>query len=159
MVPVGSCGKAHGIRGEVAVFTQLPEVFRPGAEVQIDGGGVLTVLSARPHKDHLIVAFDQILDRTAAEALRNMKLSAVTSALPELDSDEFWVSDLVGLQVQDRDGSQLGIVAEVITDAPQDRIVVDTGHGRIEVPFVPELVPEVWDTHIVVDPPDGLFES
>ncbi|MGI9649119.1 MAG: ribosome maturation factor RimM, partial [Acidimicrobiia bacterium] len=73
--------------------------------------------------------------------------------------DEFWVSSLVGLQAQDRSGSQLGIVSGVVTTESQDRLVVDTGHSQVEVPFVPELVPEVLDTHVVLDPPEGLFEQ
>lgn len=155
---VGSCGKAHGIRGEVAVFTEVPDVFTPGAVVLTSAGGALTVSAARSHKDHLLVAFEEVPDRTTAEAMRNLELLVEGDQRPPLQTDEFWVSDLVGLQAQDPEGSQLGIVAAVITAEAQDRLVIDTGHDRIEVPFVPELVPEVFDTHIVVDPPEGLFD-
>ena len=89
--------------------------------------------------------------------MRNLELSIQGEARPPLDTDEFWVSDLVGLQVQDREGSQLGIVSSVVTTDAQDRLVVDTGHDQIEIPFVPEIVPEVLEAHIIVDPPEGLF--
>ncbi len=157
MVEVGSCGKAHGIRGEIAVYTDVPDVFQPGAEVQT-GGGVLTISSVRSHKGHLIVAFQEVADRNGAEALRNVELSIDSHALPDLNENEFWVSHLAGMPVQGSDGSQLGIVADVVTTDFQDRLVVDTGHSQVEVPFVPELVPEVLETHIVVDPPEGLFD-
>ena len=155
---VGSCGKAHGLRGEVAVYSEVPEVFVSGAELMTDRGGALTVSSVRPHKGHLVVGFAEVVDRTTAEAMRNLQLMLDDSRAPALGEDEFWVSSLVGLQVQDPDGSQLGIVARVVTTAAQDRLVVDTGHSQVEVPFVPELVPEVLETHIVVDPPEGLFD-
>ena len=158
MAVVGSCGKAHGIRGEVAVYTEVPDAFVPNAALTTPDGRVLTVSTVRPHKGHLIVAFAEIGDRNGAEGLRNAELSMEEGLRPDLGDDEFWVSDLVGLQVQDRNGSQLGIVADVITTRAQDRLVVDTGHSRVEVPFVPELVPEVLETHVVVDPPDGLFD-
>ncbi len=156
-VVVGSCGKAHGIRGEVAVFTQMPEIFEPGIQFQSDRG-TLTVAAARAHKGHLIVVFEEIPDRNSAEAVRNLELRLDEADRPDLSEGEFWVSDLVGLEVRARQGGQLGIVSSVITSDLQDRLVVDTGRGQVEVPFVPELVPEVLATHIVVDPPEGLFE-
>ena len=114
--------------------------------------------AARPHKDHILVAFEEVLDRTTAEAMRNLQLLVEADRRPALESDEFWVSDLVGVQAQDPNGAQLGIIAAVITTDAQDRLVIDTGHDRIEVPFVPEIVPEVLETHVIVDPPEGLFE-
>ena len=158
MTIVGSCGKAHGIRGEVAVYTEMPDVFVPDTRLTTPDGGGLTVVAVRPHKRHLIVAFAEIGDRNAAERLRNIDLSIDAELRPDLNEDEFWVSDLVGLQVQDRDGAQLGIIGSVVTSEAQDRLVIDTGHGQVEVPFVPELVPDVLETHIVVDPPEGLFD-
>lgn len=157
-VPIGSCGKPHGIRGEVAVYTDVPDIYVSGCRLY-SGRGELTVTSARAHKGHLIVAFEEITGRNDAEALRNVELRIDSGQKPELAEDEFWVSSLVGLQVQDRSGSQLGIVSGVVTTEAQDRLVVDTGHSQVEVPFVPELVPEVLETHVVLDPPVGLFDQ
>lgn len=157
-VPVGSCGKAHGIRGEVAVFTSSPELFEPGIEFQSDRGP-LTVGAARSHKNHLIVVFEEIPDRNTAETFRNVELRLEEADGPHLGDNEFWVSDLIGLEVRTREDEQLGIVSGVVTGALQDRLVVDTGHSQVEVPFVPDLVPEVLATHIVVDPPPGLFDD
>ena len=141
------------------MFTDVPEVFLAGTELLTGAGGALTVSAARPHKDHLLVAFEEVGDRPTAEAMRNLQLLVEADRRPTLDSDEFWVSDLIGLQAQDPQGSQRGIVAAVIPTDAQDRLVIDTGHDRVEVPFVPEIVPEVFDTHVVLDPPEGLFES
>lgn len=140
------------------MFTELPDLFAPGVEVLTGAGGALTVSSVRPHKNHLLVAFEEVSDRTTAEAMRNLQLLVEADRRPALASDEFWVTDLIGLEAQDPTGAQLGIVAAVISAGLQDRLVIDTGHDRVEVPFVPELVPEVLETHVVVDPPDGLFE-
>lgn len=156
-IGVGSCGKAHGIRGEVAVFTSSPELFVPGATVQ-SARGELTVANARPHKGHLIVAFEELDDRTAAEALRNLELRMSAATVPALEANEYWVADLVGLPAQHLDGSPLGIVAAVVTSDAQDRLVIDTGTEQVEVPFVSELVPEVTKTHVVVNPPPGLLD-
>ncbi len=140
------------------MFTEVPDVFVSGMAVLTGAGGALTVSAVRPHKDHLLVAFEEVPDRTTAEAMRNLELLMEADRRPVLESDEFWVNDLIGLQAQDPSGSQLGIVSAVVTAEAQDRLVIDTGHDQVEVPFVPELVPEVMETHIVVDPPEGLFD-
>ena len=139
------------------MYTSSPELFEPGIEFQSDRGP-LTVVGARPHKNHLIVVFEEVPDRNTAETFRNVELQLSAADRPDLGADEFWVSDLVGLEVRTREDEQLGIVSGVVTAGIQDRLVVDTGHSEVEVPFVPELVPEVLATHIVVDPPAGLFE-
>ncbi len=155
-VTVGSCGKAHGIKGEVAVFTAAPEVFVPGATIHTEDDALM-VSSVRPHRDHLLVAFQGVTDRNAAEALRNIALSVEADQLPDLAEDEYWASSLVGRQVRTINGDHLGEVKSVV-EGPQDRLVIGTKEGDIEIPFVASLVPEVADDYIVIDPPAGLID-
>lgn len=154
---IGSCGKAHGLRGEVAVYTEVPEVFVAGTSLELSGGAVVTVVATRPHQNHLLVAFQQISDRSAAESLRNLELSIDARDLPPLEKDEFWASDLVGREVRDQHGNRLGHVSDVVGSVAQDRLIVTTPGETVAVPFVPEIVTEVASDHVVVDPPDGLF--
>lgn len=113
---------------------------------------------ARPHKNHLLVLFDEVGDRTAAESLRNVDLSIAAADRPPLDEDEFWASDLIGLEVRDNAGNPLGEVSDVVSSAVQDRLVVTTPDGSVEVPFVPDIVTTVAEDHVVVDPPEGLLD-
>ena len=154
-VTVGTCGKAHGIKGEVAVFTGVPEVFVPGATIHANENA-LTVSAVRFHKDHLIVAFDGVHDRNAAEAMRNIELSVDGNRLPDLAEDEYWVASLIGRQVRNLAGDHLGEVKSVELGA-QHRLVIATSDGDVEIPFVASLVPEVAADYIVVDPPAGLI--
>ncbi|TDD67990.1 ribosome maturation factor RimM [Jiangella aurantiaca] len=167
IVTVGRIGRAHGIRGEVnvEVRTDTPdERFADGAVLATDPArrGPLTVLGSRWHSGRLLVAFDGVTDRTAAEGLRGILLLAeIPDDATTGDPDEFFDHQLVGLTVVGVDGDELGVVREIIHAPSQDILSVErTGGGEALVPFVTEIVPEVdvAGSRLIVDPPPGLFE-
>ena len=102
-----------------------------------------------------IVAFEEIGDRGAAEALRGHVLEVSAVELPDLAEDEFYPFDLEGLVVKDPQGLVLGRVAEVI-DAPAHgllTVALESGQ-EVLVPFVTAAVPEVAlaKGYLVVEP-------
>lgn len=163
---VARIGKPHGIRGEVTVqvLTDAPsERFVAGTEFVVEpaSAGPLTIRSARWNKDILLLGFEEIADRNAAEAIRGAKLFIETEELDDEDDDEGWYEhELVGLEA--RVGSQVvGKVAALTTLPVQDLLTVKTEEGKeILVPFVDEIVPEVniESGFILITPPPGLFE-
>ncbi|MDI6909088.1 ribosome maturation factor RimM [Nocardioides sp.] len=153
-VLVGRIGKPHGLRGELTIDVRTDEPerrFAPGAALRAEpptGSAsrlrVVTVGSARWHQSTLLVAFEEIGDRTAAEAARGILLHATVpaDASPE-DPDEFYDHQLVGLTAYDVSGAALGEVTGLVHGA-QDLLTVRTPDGRDAlVPFVKALVPEV----------------
>jgi 16S rRNA processing protein RimM len=163
-VAVGRIGPAHGIRGEVTVesWTDDPQGrFADGAVLHREAGSALRVISARPHGSRLLVRFDGVEDRTAAEALRGCVLLVDAAARPPLsDPDEFYDSDLIGLLAMTIGGWELGPVREILHLPGTDYLVVDVdGQDRL-VPFVAAIVPsvDVAAGRIVIDPPEGLFD-
>ncbi|WP_170863307.1 ribosome maturation factor RimM [Micromonospora sediminimaris] len=183
MLIVGRIGKPHGIRGEVTVEvrTDEPETrFAPGmvlstvpgvkaAQPAPDAPGVLfrtpdtlTVESARRHQERLLVAFEGVLDRDVAEALRGTLL-AVDSAevAPPEDPEEFHDHQLVGLAVVTPTGERLGEVARIDHAPASDLLVLRRPEGHTAlIPFVKAIVPEVdlAGGRVVVDPPGGLLD-
>ena len=164
---VGRISRAHGVSGEVAVDvrTDSPEQrFAPGAKVDTDPPerGPLTVQRARWHSGRLLVTFDGVVDRTAAELLRGTLLVADSSTSPAAgDADDFWDHQLVGLAAVLMDGEALGTVEEVLHLPATDTLVIrGSGGEEILVPFVRAIVPEVdlERGRVVIDPPDGLLE-
>jgi len=164
---VGRIARAHGVGGEVAVEvrTDSPELrFAPGAMVDTDPAerGPLTVRRTRWHSGRLLVIFDEVADRSAAELLRGTLLVADSSTSPAAgDADDFWDHELVGLAAVLTTGQSLGTVEEVLHLPATDALVIRGGAGEeILVPFVRAIVPEV-DTvagRLVIDPPEGLLE-
>jgi len=154
-VVVGRIGKPHGLRGEVTIDVRTDEPerrFAPGAVLRAEppSGSAsslrrLTVARARWHQSTLLLAFEELPDRTAAEGARGTLLHTTIAAgeSPE-DPDEFYDHQLVGLAVHDLDGARIGTVAGLLHGGAQDLLRVDTPEGREAlVPFVTALVPEV----------------
>ncbi|MGA8850369.1 MAG: ribosome maturation factor RimM [Aeromicrobium sp.] len=148
LVVVGRIARAHGLRGElgVQVRTDEPERrFAAGSSV-VCGTRTLTVTSARWHSGRLLVTFDGVDDRTAAEALHGVIIeSEIDPAdLPD-EPDEFYDRQLVGLEVRrgGPDGPAVGIVTAVLHLPDQDTLAIDIDGREVLVPFVTELVPDI----------------
>jgi 16S rRNA processing protein RimM len=154
-VVIARIGKPHGIRGEVTldVRTDEPERrFAPGTTLRAEAPAgadrrpsSLTVARARWHQTTLLVTFEELADRTAAEAARGTVLYATIAhdETPE-DPEEYYDHQLIGLDVVDVDGSPLGTVKALVHGSAQDLLTVRTPDGRDTlVPFVTALVPEV----------------
>ena len=150
LVVVGRIGRSHGVRGEVSVELRTDEPdkrFAVGASLQTEGprSRRLTIRSVRPHSGRVLVAFDEVRDRSAAEALRGAILSAEIEAdqRPD-DPEEFYDRQLIGLHVWVTDRGAVGEVTGVVHLPLQDALSVRRADGReVLVPFVTELVPEV----------------
>lgn len=120
----------------------------------------MVVESARPQADdRILVAFEGVADRTAAEALRGAWIFAADSDLPELEEGAYWERDLLGLRVVDTQGTELGRMSGVVGRAEQDLWEVTTPRGPILVPAARDIVVSVdLDAGLItVDPPAGLF--
>jgi 16S rRNA processing protein RimM len=110
----------------------------------------------------MLLALEGVLDRNAAEELRDVMLSAQVedTDAPE-DPDEFYDHQLRGLRAELGDGSPLGEVVDVIHLPSQDLLSIIRPDSReLLVPFVTEFVPTI-DVHggrVVVTPPPGLLE-
>lgn len=91
------------------------------------------------------VAFEEIRDRTGAEAIRNSDV--LVSERRRLGDSEYWPDQLVGLTVQPGGGEVTG----VLHGPGQDRLVIERDGTRFEVPFVDELVPVVDLTRGIVE--------
>ncbi|MGH3497184.1 MAG: ribosome maturation factor RimM [Nocardioidaceae bacterium] len=151
-VVVGRVGRAHGIRGEVSVEVRTDEPdkrFTIGAVLRPEPSSraSLTIRSVRRSGERLLLAFEQVPDRTAAETLRgaDLHIDLPDDARPD-DPEEFYDRQLVGLAVHpvgSEPGQPIGTVAEVLHMPSQDLLAVHTDRGEILVPFVSALVPEI----------------
>jgi 16S rRNA processing protein RimM len=171
-VVVGRIGKPHGLKGEVSVEPRTDEPDRrfavgatlhvernrPGAASRADQ--TLTVTGVRWHSGRLLVTFEGIDGRGAAEDARGTVL--VVPVDPEEtpdDPEEFYDHQLVGLAVESPDGTPLGTVARVEHGGGQDLLVIDLDGRSVLFPFVRALVPvvDVAAGKVVVDDQPGLL--
>jgi len=152
---IGRVTKAHGLHGEVVVdlLSSEPEVrLAPGAVLDADRGP-LTVASSRPHQGKWLVVFDGVASREQADALRGTELFGE----PLDDPDALWVHDLVGAAVLDAGGTARGRVTAVLSN-PADDLLELEGGALVPVTFITGWMGDGADRHLVVDPPEGIFD-
>jgi 16S rRNA processing protein RimM len=160
-IRVARIGAAHGIRGEVKLwsFTQDPLAVATYGPLETgDGARRFEIEAARPAKDHLVARLKGISDRDAAEKLRNTDLFVPRDRLPPIEeADTFYHADLVGLPVVDGDGAALGTVSAIHNFGAGDLIeIAPAGGGEpLLIVFNETTVPaiDLKAGRIVVVPP------
>ncbi len=163
---VGKIGAAHGIRGEVRVFvrTEDPLAIRSYGELEDEEGArKFEIASARAANGHLVVRFEGIDDRSAAEKLTHTRLFVPRERLPRRNEDGvFYHADLIGLRVETKTGEALGEVIGVPNYGAGDLLEIRPASGAtLLIPFIDDFVPvvDVEGGRIVVSPPHGLIEE
>jgi 16S rRNA processing protein RimM len=147
-VIVGVIGRAHGVRGEVAVELRTDEPerrFAPGQVLGEEGGSrVFTVRSVRDHSGRLLVKFAELDDRAAADTVRGtLLITTVERDEQPAEPETFYDRQLIGLKATSPGGVNVGIVGSVLHLPAQDLLEIETATGTRLVPFVSALVPEV----------------
>jgi 16S rRNA processing protein RimM len=159
-VCVARIGAAHGLKGEVRLwpFTQDPLAIRSYGPLETrDGARRFTIESLRAAKDHFIAKLSGVGDRDAAEALNNAELFIPRDRLPPVERDEFYHADLIGLDVVDQSGAQIGTVHALYNFGAGDIIeVMPVGTGQpVMFAFNEITVPKIdlAAKQIVIVPP------
>jgi len=143
----------------VSRFEELDRVFL----VAPDRNKVIEsrILAVRPHKDRALVLLDGIDSPEQVGPYRDWTIEVPEDEARELDENEFFLHDLVGLEVVDTSGASLGKVVEALEGVAQILLRIETRDGyRFEVPFVEALCPDVdlEAGRMTVDLPEGLVE-
>jgi len=177
-VEVGSIVAAWGIKGWIkvqpyaadpqALFATKRWFLKPAANALGLGAGAaafparLKIVQAKEHGDGIVAQAQEVLDRTAAEALHGARIFVSRQSFPTADPDEFYWVDLIGLDVSNREGEPLGTVVGLIDTGPHSvlRVAPATlaeGQTAQEaerlIPFVASYVDSVSlpERRIVVD--------
>lgn len=160
---VAVVGRAHGLRGEVAleVRTDRPQQrLAPGTALSTQAGALLVVEQTRQQQGRWYARFEGVADRSAAEALRGVTLLADDEA--EAEEDAWYPHELAGLRAELTDGTVVGQLVGLEHAPAHDLLVLRENDGaRTLVPFVRAIVPvvDVPGGRVVLDPPGGLLAA
>ncbi|MCZ7540736.1 MAG: ribosome maturation factor RimM [Anaerolineae bacterium] len=149
---LGRVLRPHGIRGElrVEVLTAYPERIEPEQQVylgldpaDVSAARLYTIVQARQHQKYLILQLAGIGDRNAAELLREQYVMvAFEDAIP-LEDDEYYLFQVIGLEVITTDGESLGNVQEVLETGANDVFIVRGPRGEVLLPVIDECVQRI----------------
>jgi 16S rRNA processing protein RimM len=148
LILVGRVAGAFGVKGEVRITTFTAEplgLVDYKTLLREDGSPALTVSSGRVAKGGVVVRTQEIETREQAEAARGLKLYIPRAVLPEPDDeDEFYIADLIGMDVVSLEGDLLGRVRSVRDFGAGDLLEVAPAAGESWwLPFTKDAVPEV----------------
>jgi len=160
-VRLGVIVGARGIKGEVRIksFTDAPEdIAAYGPLFDREGTRRFDLKVTGTQKGLVLARFDGVTDRNGADALKRTELFIDADQLPDPDADEFYHRDLEGLDAVTVTGDGLGRIRGVFDFGAGPVLELDDG---IMVPFTQAAVPEIdlKARRVVIDPPDGLFET
>ena len=145
---VGVISSTHGIRGEVKVFptTDDPMRFKKLKKVFLDTGRErleLEVQSVRFFKQFAIVKFKGIDNINDIERYKGKGLFVPREDAVPLGEDEYYIADLIGMEVFTEDG-HFGVVKDVIeTGANEVYIIESDEHGEVLIPAIRQCVLDV----------------
>lgn len=158
-VMMGVVGAPHGVKGQVRVksYTGNPLALGDYGPLFDAQGKAYQVTDIRPAKNVVVVTFKGVVGRSAAEALAGIELFIERDQLPdeELDEDEFYIDDLVGMEVLDEAGAQIGTVMSVQNFGAGDMLEVSPmlkngsfSPKTLFYPFTKLVVPSIdFDAH------------
>ncbi|NLC59448.1 MAG: 16S rRNA processing protein RimM [Armatimonadetes bacterium] len=161
-VVIGTVTGAYGIQGEVKVQPEPDSIerFRDLSEVCVRHEGrqwIAHVERARRHGKLIVLALAEVTTVPAARRLAGALLAIPPTARRELPAGEYFVDDLLGMEVYTPDGRRLGQVDDVLQLPANDVFVV----GDYLYPAIHDYVLEIDlpGRRIVVRPPEESFEE
>ena len=157
MLRVGVISSTHGVRGEVKVYptTDDPERFLDLDEVTLDAGReqiVLEIQNVKFFKNMVILKFKGYDNINDIEKYKGRDLLIHRDQAVELEEDEYFVTDLIGLKVEAEDGTVLGELKEVMPTGANDVYIVRQENGK-EL-----LLPAIKDCILDVDLEQGIMK-
>ncbi len=144
---VGLLRRPHGVRGELLmdVLTDFPERLRPGTWLLVGEQHTKMKLDrVRGHKDGLLVGFSGVDTPEAAGLYRNTVVFVTARDRPALPDGAYYHHQLLGLNVVEQDGRNLGVLAEILETGANDVFVIaKPGGGELLVPVIPDVIIEI----------------
>lgn len=149
LLQVGVITTTHGIRGEVKVFptTDDPKRFLDLKNVILDDGKTtldLEIQNVKFFKNLVILKFKGIDNINDIEKCKKAGLYVTREDAVELEKDEYFIADLIGMDVISDEGEQLGTISDVLQTGANDVYVISSkGQKDLLLPAIHECVLDV----------------
>lgn len=149
MLQVGVITQTHGVRGEVKVFPTTDDVnrFKKLKQVILDTGKEtmpLEIQSVKFFKQFVILKFKGIYNINDIEKYKRCSLYVTREHAVALEEDEYFIADMIGMEVCTEDGNIFGTLKDVIETGANDVYVIENAeHGEVLVPAIKECIRSV----------------
>jgi 16S rRNA processing protein RimM len=172
-IQVGRIADAWGLKGW---FKVLPHSADPEAlfsskrwylqptergKAAFAGTQLMRIREAKVHSDNIVAVAHEMEDRDIAQALKGSRIFIPRSSFPTPELNSYYWVDLMGLNVVNREGIDLGVVKDLLATGPQTVLIIEytanqDGAEKVQermIPFVTHFVDDVnlTDKRIIVD--------
>ena len=151
---IGKIIGTFGIKGELKVYSEsdfVEERFKKGSKIILTSNKkeiIVTVTSFKIHKNNVLITIDNLYNINDVEKYIGYEI--YTEEELELEEDEFFVDDLIGLKVYNENQELIGEVIDVISIPSNDILEIKTKEKKILVPFINDYVIEINDEYLVI---------
>lgn len=147
-VAMGYIKGVFGVKGWVKIHTdtEYTDSLLDFPQWRLSKNGqiqTVTVAESKINGEELQVRFEGIADRNAAALLRGYTIEIDRASFADTEDDEYYWTDLIGLNVFNREQLNLGTVSSLMDTGAHDVLVVDGNYGRKLIPFVAQYIDEV----------------
>ena len=162
---VGQIVNTQGLKGEMRIYTltDYPERFEELEWVYIEGdlSTKYEIESVRYKGQLAIVKLKGIDNANDVEKLKFKYLYVPRENARELDEDEFFISDMIGMDVYTIDNNYVGVLKDVLQYSANDVYVVKNKEGKeYLIPAVMEFVPtiDIENKKMIINPIKGMLD-
>lgn len=140
--------RPHGIKGELKIKSHSEDIdnFMQVRQLYIkenSGYYPIAVEGFRLHSGDILIQLQNVYDRSAAERYRGVSLYIAREDASPLAEGEFYISDIIGLPLTDRQGNSLGTLQDVLTSYATNIYQVKTPQGMMLFPAIDSVFSEV----------------
>ena len=149
MLQVGVITQTHGVRGEVKVFPTTDDVnrFKKLKQVILDTGREqkdLEIEGVKFFKQFVILKFKGIDNINDIEKYKGKSLYVTREHAVKLKKDEYFIADLIDMQVELEDGTLFGVLNDVMQTGANDVYCIQTEeHGEVLIPAIKDCILDV----------------
>mgnify|MGYP000694861963 CR=1 FL=1 len=149
LLQAGVITTTHGIRGEVKVFPTTDDVhrFEDLDSVLLDTGREymkLEIENVKYFKQYAILKFKGIDNINDIEKYKGRSLYVTRDQAIPLEEDEYYIADLMGLDVYLESGEKFGVLKDVMETGANDVYIVETEEGKeVLIPAIHECVLDI----------------
>lgn len=155
-IKIGKIIGTFGIKGELKVYSESDFVeyrFRKNANITLISSKnslECTIFSFRYHNKNLLIKINDLNDINLVEKYVGYDIYADASDEPNLDENEYYIDDLVGINVYDEANNYIGKVEDFI-EVPQGYIMeIRNNSQKMLIPFVDEYVLEIDEEKMII---------
>lgn len=160
---LGKIINTFGIKGELKIYSEsdfIKERFSKGKKVYFDIARQKeehTISSFRVHKNNVLITIDNLFDINEIEKYVGCDVFASAKDELEMDEDDYYIDDLVGLDVYNTLDEHIGTVSDVL-EMPSGYLleVRDNKNKKVLIPFVDAYVKDITEDKIIIEEIEGL---